>query len=88
MRGDRRQFLAAGAVAGLTASNFHDDPVKAEETFTYFCARVPYNVPGGRYVKRLDSQSPLEAFQNNWQKDSEAVLGIGIIPIQARSASE
>ena len=83
MQSDRRQFLAAGAMAGLAgAADLHQPGMAqeqdAEEKFTWFCARVPYNVPNGRHVKRLSSESPLKFFQDIWPKkvDSKDALGI------------
>ena len=80
MNGDRRQFLAAGAIAGLAASHqpgMAQEP-DAEERFTWFCARVPYNVPNGRHVKRLSAESPLKFFQDAWPKKVESEDAFGI----------
>jgi len=79
MTGDRRQFLAAGATAGFYATKLRQTRAASEdaEKFTWFCARVPYDVPNGRHVKKLAGETPLKFFQNAWaNKDSKAALGI------------
>lgn len=57
---------------------------KTDRKFIYFVARTPYNTASGRYVKKLESESVLGWFQENWNsgENSKQILGESFYGLQ------